>query len=293
MRALDTLREISSALKTLEGSSSGVKEAEIMLRRGLNMSMVEIYRDNPSLDREQVRTVHAMLTRRLKGEPFQYISGREEFLGLTLALGPGVLIPRPETELVADLSIRLIRERARMEDSYSSASSVSVLDVCTGSGCLALTLASRFPHAAVFGSDISARAVEYARCNAELNGIENVTFLTGSLFSPLEKLPLSFDLIVSNPPYIATADIQRLSAGIRDWEPHAALDGGADGLDFYRVLIPEARHFLNTGADIVFECGDGQAGKIHDMLQQYGYASVGVTRDYAGIERIVNARWKK
>ncbi len=184
----------------------------------------------------------------------------------------------------------------------------TVLDLCTGCGCLALALAKEFPEAEVYGTDISEPAIDYAKKNAEINGIKNVTFLTGSLFAPLEKLsnprpefeskavdcqPLTFDLIISNPPYIRTADIKDLQPEIKNWEPAASLDGGTDGLDFYRELIPSAGRFLKDEGLLMVETGAGQSHEVTDIMESSEYTQVESIQDYAGIERILLARWKR
>jgi release factor glutamine methyltransferase len=289
MKALDTIREITRSLK-VNGIESAEREAEIFVRYGLDINAVEIYRDNPPLTKEQIRSAEKMVERRLRREPLQYIIGYEEFLGLKLIVGPGVLIPRPETEFMADHAIQQFTVHS---------SQFTVLDVCTGSGCLALAVAREFPYAKVYGSDISETAIQYAKKNAETNGIKNVKFLTGSLFEPPGKLSavnrqlLTFDLIISNPPYIKRDDIQCLQSEIRDWEPLIALDGGADGLEFYRELIPAARDYLNKDGRIIFELGIGQAERIAEMLSYSGYSQIETAEDLAGIERIIQARWKR
>jgi release factor glutamine methyltransferase len=296
MKALDTIREITRSLK-VKGIESAKQEAEIFIRYGLDINAVEIYRDNPPLTKEQIGSAEKMVERRSRREPLQYIIGYEEFLGLKLIVGPGVLIPRPETELMADHAIQQITDhRSQITDHRSQ---FTVLDVCTGSGCLALAVAREFPYAEVYGSDISGTAIQYAKKNAETNGIKNVKFLTGSLFEPPGKLSavnrqqLMFDLIISNPPYIRRDDIQCLQSEIRDWEPLIALDGGADGLDFYRELIPAAGDYLKKDGLVMFELGRGQAESVADMLTSSGYYQIETIEDLAGIERIIQARWKR
>lgn len=289
MKALDTIREITRSLK-VNGIESAEREAEKFVRYGLDINAVEIYRDNPPLTKEQIGNAEKMVERRLRREPLQYIIGYEEFLGLKLIVGPGVLIPRPETEFMADHAIKQLS---------ALSSQFIVLDVCTGSGCLALAIAKEFPSFEVYGTDISDVAIDYANMNAWVNGIKNAGFLSGSLFQPIERMasshsdPFKFDLIISNPPYIKRDDIQCLQSEIRDWEPLIALDGGADGLEFYRELIPAARDYLNKDGRIIFELGIGQAESITEMLSYSGYSQIETAEDLAGIERIIQARWKR
>jgi release factor glutamine methyltransferase len=282
MKAIEKLREISRTLRAC-GIEAPEKEAEILIRYGAGIDTVEIYRDNPELSKEQMNTIEEMVSRRSIHEPLQYILGYEEFLGLQLILGEGVLIPRPETEFMAEQAIKQLTVNS---------SQLKVLDLCTGSGCIALAIAKEFPQLQVYGSDISKVAIDYARRNAWINNIKNVTFLRGDLFEPFKPARL-FDLIVSNPPYIRTDDIKNLQPEIRQWEPLNAIDGGSDGLNFYRKIIPEARWFLKDNGALILEIGDGYIKDITEMIKYAGYIQTEVMRDYAQIERIILARWKK
>jgi release factor glutamine methyltransferase len=255
MKALEKLQEITELLR-YGGIESAEKEAERLFTKGLDMSTVSLYRDNPELYDDQLRMVQRAVDRRLKGEPFQYITGYEEFMGLRLQVGPGVLIPRPETELMAEHAIKTVVSKQfsvvsekrkslhsrQRRASPKAGSRFTVLDVCTGSGCLALALAKEFPLSKVYGTDISETALRYAQRSAEENNITNAFFLGGELFCPVKDMSdrggrsLQFDLIISNPPYIRSDDISTLQTEIKDWEPIVALDGGADGLCFYRYL---------------------------------------------------------
>lgn len=314
---MKTINKLKEAAKFLEscGIEAPGKEAEIFVREGLDINTVETYRDNPELSKEQIRTLEYMLKRRVRHEPLQYILGYEEFLGLKLLVGPGVLIPRPETEFMAEQAIKTVKSyklKVKSENKDSSLvtrhSSLSILDLCTGSGCLALALAKEFPDFEIYGTDISEIAIGYARRNAEINNIKNAAFLTGALFQPFKKidtdycLPFSsldnsisnptgfaFDLIISNPPYIRTDDIKGLQPEVKDWEPAIALDGGTDGLDFYRELIPAARYFLKDNGLIILELGNGQSSRVAEIIESSGYTHIEIIKDYAGIERIIQA----
>lgn len=314
---MKTINKLKEAAKFLEscGIEAPEKEAEIFVREGLDINTVETYRDNPELSKEQIRTLEYMLKRRVRHEPLQYILGYEEFLGLKLLVGSGVLIPRPETEFMAEQAIKTVKSyklKVISENKNSSLFphplSLNILDLCTGSGCLALALAKEFPDFEIYGTDISEIAIGYARKNAEINNIKNATFLTGSLFQPFKKidtdccLPFSpldnsisnptgftFDLIISNPPYIRTDDIKGLQPEVKDWEPAIALDGGTDGLDFYRELIPAARYFLKDNGLIILELGNGQSSRVAEIIESSGYIHIEIIKDYAGIERIIHA----
>lgn len=286
MKAKSKLQAVSQFLSAA-GIESPDKEAEIILRDALNMSVINIYRDDPELTDKQMSLLESIVSRRTRREPLQYILGHVEFMGLRMQIGKGVLIPRPETELMAELAIK--KAGAVHE------SPLRILDLCTGSGCLALALAKEFPAAHVYSSDISEIALGYARRNADLNGINNVTFLQGNLFGPFTKLLtlnsklFAFDLIISNPPYIKSDDIKNLQTEIKDWEPLNALDGGEDGLDYYRRIVPKAHHFLKDNGILMLELGEGQGNAVSQIFMDTGYKNIQIVKDYAGIERIISA----
>ncbi len=281
IRVIEKLRRSMEFFEGL-GIDEPMKEAEMLIRHALGMDTVRVYRDNPLLDKEQERIVDEILRRRAMREPLQYVTGYVDFLDLRIMVGKGVLIPRPETEIMAEYAIECLKV-------YGSR--FTILDLCTGSGCLALTLAREFVDSYVYGSDISRTAVEYAKENALINNINNVRFVIGDLFRPF-KHGIMFDLIISNPPYIRTEDINDLQPEIREWEPVSAIDGGEDGLDFYRRIIPEARYHLKDDGTLIMEISPDGLWPIMDMLRESGYRDLKILRDYAGMERIVMARWK-
>ena len=279
MKAQDKLKEISRKLGNC-GIEAAEKEAELLLSEGINMSRIDMYKDNPELDDTQTQCLDKMISRRCSREPLQYIIGHIDFLGLSLEVGEGVLIPRPETELMAEHAIKLLGARNTEQK--------SILDLCTGSGCVALAIAVKFPDALVYGVDISEKAVRYARTNAERNNVKNAFFYCGDLFSTVKKTK-SFDLIISNPPYIKSDDIKDLQPEIRDWEPLNALDGGRDGLGYYREIVPAARQILNDTGILMLELGDGYAQSLKEMFENSGYSSIEILKDYSGKERIIIA----
>lgn len=286
MNALDEIKEVTEFLRSC-GIEDAHKESETILTHALKTDRTVLYRDNPAVTVKNIKDIGEILMRRAEREPLQYILGFVEFYGLKIKVGEGVLIPRPETELLAEEVIRLFTVHR---------SPFTVLDLCTGSGCLALAIAKHFPDAEVYGTDISKGAIKYAKENAELNAIKNVTFLKGSLFEPIKQLVtrhsslVTFDVIVSNPPYIRSGDILNLQPEIKKWEPRSALDGGEDGLDYYRAILSEARGYLMISGVIFLEIGEGQAEGVSGIAMQNGFWNVSVIRDYAGIERIVAAR---
>jgi len=288
MKALELLR---TAKESLERSSieDAAREAETIIAHCLKTDRATLYRDNPQIPEDLATEIDSLVKRRATREPLQYIFGYMEFLGLKIKVGQGVLIPRPETELLAEEAIKTVKRKLlglrKISPHTSRFTSLRFLDLCTGSGCLALSLAKELPDREVYGTDTSDSAIEYAHENAELNMIKNVTFLEGSLFKPVKEL--TFDLIVSNPPYIRSNDIKDLQPEIKDWEPQDALDGGADGLDYYRLIIPAVKNHLNEGGYLMLELGINQADAVKDMAENAGLKDITLIKDYAGIDRIL------
>jgi release factor glutamine methyltransferase len=313
MKALDKLREATEFLKRYGIEDAG-REAEIIVSHCIGINRTILYRDNPEIREEEIERIDELLKRRSKREPLQYILGYVDFYGLKIKVGKGVLIPRPETELLAEEAIKTVRQKFNPPlppdnpplppfskggmggFKKEGSGGIYILDLCTGSGCLALALAKEFPDAKVYGTDISENAIRYAKENAELNCINNVTFLEGNLFDPIAELiarhpsPVNFDLIVSNPPYIKRDDIKYLQLEIKDWEPVEALAGGENGLDYYKAIIPGAKGYLKEGAYLILEIGAGQAREVRRIAEEAGFINISMIKDYAGIERIFVAR---
>jgi len=238
-----------------------------------------------SLSAEETDALRDLVKRRSQREPLQHILGSTSFCGYEMAVNRSVLIPRPETELLAELGWKFLNEL-----SAAGQGELSALDLGTGSGCIAIALAAKCPGAKIYASDISAEALGIARENAAKNGVvERVEFLEGSVF---ETVPagVRFDLIVSNPPYIPSAEIETLAPEVRDYDPRSALDGGPDGLDFFRRLGLEAGNFLKPGGKLMVEFGDGEAEAIRGILEQQKWIVEAVTEDYTGRLRMLVAR---
>jgi release factor glutamine methyltransferase len=228
---------------------------------------------------EGVARFRALVKRRCAGEPIQYITGETEFYGLAFHVNRDVLIPRPETEHLVEKAIAFARGLARPR----------ILDVGTGSGAIAIALAVNLPAAQIIATEISAPALVVARRNAERHGVADcVHFLEGDLLSSVAGQ--QFDLIVSNPPYVAQADRDSLSAEVRDFEPAQALFAGGDGLDLYRRLIPAAFGPLVSGGFVVLEIGYGQQLAIEKLLCDAGFENAEFTPDLQGIPRVVSAQ---
>lgn len=230
-----------------------------------------------SLDPAQTERLAAQLQRRLAGEPLQYILGSQDFLGLPFLVDSRVLIPRPETELLCELALAEVDAGAN-----------AVLDLCCGSGCIGVTLAKLRPEARVWASDQSGDALEVARENARRLSAD-VAFLQGDLLAPAQGL--RFDLIVCNPPYIPTGELAGLSREVQR-EPASALDGGADGLDFYRRIASEAPEYLAGRRTLLLEVGHDQAAEVAALCAAQG-AETEIQKDLRGIPRFVRANWRE
>jgi len=280
MRALDKIRNAMEFLQR-SGVEDSQREAEDIITHCLGIGRPALFRDNPVISDEEIVKIDKLLKRRSQREPLQYIFGCVDFYGLKIRVGKGVLIPRPETELLVEVAIKTL---------YSSQlTPTRVLDLCTGSGCVALAIAKEFPDVQVYATDTSKIALGYAVENARINRIRNAKFLIGNLFEPIARR-LTVNLIVSNPPYIRRDELKSLQPEIRDWEPIDALDGGEDGLDYYREIIPGAKRHLKKGGFLVLELGFNQSEMVRKIAEDAGFIDISLVRDYAGIERILVAK---
>jgi len=224
------------------------------------------------------------LNERIGGMPMQYLMGKIEFFGLPFFISPGVLIPRPETEILVQAVIGLLSASAK--EGVSRINPYRILDLCTGSGNIAISLAKHAKYAKITAIDIDDVCLNIARKNAVVNEINNIEFIKSNLFSKLGPND-KFDIIVSNPPYIKQSDLKRLPLEVKS-EPIIALDGGEDGFDFYRKIISEARKFLKPGGFLALESGDGQAYNIKEILEEENrFSSIKIINDYNNIPRVV------
>lgn len=224
--------------------------------------------------KEAVEAFRCLLERYIDGEPLQYLIGQWEFYGLPFEVGPGVLIPRPDTETLVEFALSFLKD----------ATNPAVADLCSGSGCVAISIAHLRPDADVFALELSGDAFAYLEKNLEHNHV-SVTCIQCDVLSPPKLPPL--DLIVSNPPYISAQDMAALQKQVR-YEPALALAGGTDGCDFYRALPQLYAPFLKPGGAIAFEVGYDQAATVAGLLAQAGYHSVHVHNDLSGIGRVVS-----
>jgi len=246
-----------------------------------------------SLDPTAAEKYFAMIARRAAGEPTQYITGKQEFWGLEFEVTPAVLIPRPETEHVVEVALERLGARGIKLDMATGKPSpkLRVADVGTGSGCLAVSLAHELPHAEIFATDISAEALDVARRNAARHRVsDRIHFHQTDLLQVLLHESHLFDLIVSNPPYVARNEAASLQREVRDHEPELALFGGSTGLEIYARLIEPAGALLSPRGILVLELGHGAADAVRKMFHmQRDWANVSITNDLASIPRVLSA----
>lgn len=242
-------------------------------------------RSEEQIDEAPYRTYLALVERRASGEPLQYIIGHQEFYGLDFIVTPDVLIPRPETELLVERVIKLVGE-SRNEMPL-------IVDIGTGSGCIAVTLAIHLPRARVIATDISHAALDVARANSERHGVrDRIEFVEGDLLAPLleRHLEAAVDFLASNLPYVSEESPEIIQREVSEWEPHAALFGGADGLDLYRRLLLDAPRYLKPGGYLVCEIGYGQLDAILELIEPSKLEFVDVTNDLQGLPRTLALR---
>ncbi len=225
---------------------------------------------------------------RAKRIPLQHLTGTQDFMGLTFEVNENVLVPRQDTELLAETAIGILLDRHNTPENSTVDCETAVLDLCCGSGCLAVSIRSFCPYVSVTAADLSGEALNVARRNAMSNHCEDIRFLQGDLFEPVDG---TFRMIVSNPPYIPTGEIAGLMPEVRDHEPVMALDGDADGLSFYRRIIAQAPDYLEEGGWLLFEIGYDQGTSVSELMITRGFADVRVLKDLAGLDRTVMGRW--
>ncbi len=272
---------------------AGIEQAGLetgwLLEHALRMTSLDLrVNDSQRVEGEGLRRAEALLARRAKREPLQYLLGTQEFCGLEFEVDSSVLIPRPDTEGLVEAAVRC----AGMQPVAGRRPVVA--DIGTGSGCIAVSLARRLPLAVLYATDRSAEALRVARRNAERHGVAGqMTFEEGDLLKPLDAHGLAgrVDVVVSNPPYIAEREWEALQPEVRLFEPRMALAGGEDGLAVYRRLVQEAGNFLSAAGWLIMEVGQGQAKPVCALLAATGrYGAVDVRPDQAGIDRVVCAQ---
>lgn len=254
-------------------------DAELLLAHALATGRVQLVVDSKRpLDGVELAGFRELVKRRRAREPIAYLVGQREFFGRPFRVDRRVLVPRPETETLVDVAIARTR-RISM--------AMRALDLCTGSGCVAITLGRERPTSSIVATDISSDALRVARENAQRLGAHRIAFRVGDLFGAVNS-EFRFDLITANPPYIATSEIATLQPDVRDHEPRVALDGGEDGLAVARRIVAAAPAHLAASGVLALEVGAGEAGAVATLLDRAGFVDVACQRDYGGIERVVS-----
>lgn len=278
--AYRTVREAAARLKEA-GVPEPAASAEILMAELLDARRSDVTRLEEPLTGEQTATYEAWISRRLYREPVQRILGYTYFRNLKLHIDEHSLIPRPDTESVVSAALARIDERG---------GSCRILDIGTGSGTIAVALAQERPRCEVHATDISEGVLNVAGSNAKSARVE-VRFHCADIAAGLDALRGSVEVLVSNPPYIASAEIEGLSPEVRDWDPHGALDGGPDGLRFYRRIFAETPPLLAEGADVVLEIGHDQDRSVLELGRSFGFSPVGTIPDLTGTPRVALLKW--
>lgn len=258
-----------------------MNEAELVLSEVLNCDRLSLYLNKgKNLTKDESVLVSGIFKRRISGEPLQYILGKTEFMGLEFKADKRALIPRPETEILVEAAIKELKT--------IGISSPKIFDLGTGSGCIAISIAKFLPGAIVWAADISQEALQLAAANAKLNKTE-IKFFRSDIFSAPELKNEQFDLIISNPPYVAAAELSSLAKEI-SFEPACALAAGIEGLDFYALIIAQAQAYLKNGRILAFEVGANQSQQVCAMLFKENFSDIKVIKDYNNIGRVVMGR---
>ena len=277
-----TIRELfNTYMEELSHISDTPKlDIEILLSKALgDVDRLYIHLNlHKELTKEQLDSFNKMIQDRLKGRPIAYIVNNREFMGLDFYVEEGVLIPRPDTEPLVEEVIELVKGKENLK----------IVDIGTGSGAITVSLAKYIKDCQVYSLDISDKALSIGLKNAISNEVEDkINFIKSNIFSGIEDKGLELDVIVSNPPYIRRADIEALHTQVKDYEPYIALEGGEDGLDFYRDITRESVKYLKDKGILAFEVGHDQAEDVSEILKHNGYTNIYTKKDLQGIDRVV------
>ena len=284
MKTVKALIETTTARLQAAGIAQARWDAELLVAHGLKESRLVLYaHPERGVDKEDQATLSSLVARRANREPLQHLIGFQEFWGLSFKVGPDVFIPRPETECIIEAALTF-------REALKSLTSPIVVDIGTGSGCLAVALAKELPQAQIYATDLSSEALSIAEENARAHGVSGrLRFLKGDLYGPLKRqgLACQINLLVSNPPYIPQTSLEDLQPEVRDYEPRMALDGGVDGLEVYRRLLVEAPALLAPGGIMILELGQGQAADVGALAIRSGLMIYRMVKDGAGIPRVL------
>jgi release factor glutamine methyltransferase len=272
-----------------KGIDSPRLSAELLLSHVLGLKRIELYTQFEKIvSEEQLAKLHNLVERAGQKEPIPYIVGKTEFYSLELNVTSDCMIPRPETELLVERAIEFLRTRSGKQ---------SICDLCTGSGCIAVAIARNYPDCQIIATDISDTALSVAAKNVEKHGLkERIRLLCGDLFDPIvPHLDAGkFDLIVCNPPYVSSAEFEKLGKNVKDYEPKLALFAGDDGLDIYRRIIERVDTFLKSDAALMLEIGYNQGQNVRELLEEIGiFAEILIEKDFHDNDRIVIAKKQK
>lgn len=260
--------------------SNSVLEATLLLGKLMNVDKVYILtHGRDTVPEEIVEKYMEAIKKRSQGYPIQYIIKEKEFMGLNFYVEEGVLIPRADTEIIVEYILEYIDKIYPQEE-------IKVLDIGIGSGAIGLSIAYYKKNTFVYGVDISPEALKIASINRDRFKLENVKLLESDLFDKINKEE-KFHIIVSNPPYIPTGDIDKLQEEVKNYEPRIALDGGKEGMAFYRRIIPESREYLEEEGLLIFEIGYDQGKQVEAIMEQEGFKAIKILKDLQGLDRAV------
>lgn len=268
---------LKCAKQKLNENNIDISEARILLAFVLNVDVSTLVTIN-ECENSIAQKYLEVISKRIARVPYSYIVGKQEFMKLPFVVSPDVLIPNSDTEILVENVIKIANNM--------KSEKIDILDMCTGSGCIAISLKKYIKNCNVLGADISEKALEIAKENAILNNTE-VTFVKSDLFSNIQNY--KYDILVSNPPYIKRGDIENLQAEVK-YEPILALDGGIDGLDMYRKIIETAKQYLKENGNICLEIGYNQANDVTKILQDNSYTHIQVIKDLSNNDRVVIAK---
>ena len=265
--------------KELEEISSTPRlDVETLIQKVLDVDRLYILLNlERTLSKDEEKLFNEFINERLNNRPIAYIVGNREFMGLDFYVQEGVLIPRPDTEVLVEEVIELGKNKGP----------INILDIGTGSGAITVSLAKYLENAKVTSVDISEIALEIGKRNATSNNVDDrITFIKSDLFTNIDK-NIKFDIIVSNPPYIKREVIETLDKQVKDFEPYNALEGGIDGLDFYRAITSQAKDYLKEGGILAYEVGHDQSEDVSKLMEKYGYTNIYTRKDLQQIDRVV------